>query len=374
MLAIASPVQQLDDLLDRIGAKLQLSETAYGLAEKRYKAIGNWLRAKESSLAEFKPDIYPQGSLRIGTTVKPRGEDEFDLDLVCELQAACDDFPGPVHVLDLIQNRLLDNETYEGMVDPKRRCIRVTYTDQFHLDILPACPSPEDGHHCVVVPDREAKAWKESNPRGYAQWFEMRGREAREVHFKMMEPLPNQADYEDLTTLQRAVQLLKRYRDITYEDRCELAPISIVLTTLAADHYQGQQSVSEALAGILRGVISSIPATGRLYVLNPTNPLEDLSERWDANPKAYQAFKDGIFQFYEQWQRLLRKAGGIQDIAQFLKDLFGENLAKEVIVEQTKALNEVRTQNLLAIKSGSGLLTSLAASAIEVPRNTFYGD
>lgn len=375
MLAIESPVQQLDDLLDRIGIKLQLSPTAYDLAEERYHAIGNWLEAESNPLAELKPVIYSQGSLRIGTTVKPRGRNEYDLDLVCELQATCDDFPSPVHVLNLIENRIRDSGTYCEMVEPKRRCIRVTYADQFHLDILPACPSPHDGEHCVVVPDREANRWKESNPKGYALWFERTARQARKVFLKFMDPLPEQEAYEDLTTLHRVVQLLKRYRDIAYEKQLELAPISIVLTTLAAQHYAGQQSVTEAMAGIIRGIINSIPETGRLYVFNPTNPQEDLSERWGSNPEAYRAFKDGIFRLRDRCQRLENATGGIQRTAKLLEELFGERVAKEVIVEQTKAMTQARENNQLGIKRGSGLIVvNKTTDAVEIPRNTFYGD
>jgi len=73
---------QLDDLLDRIGKKLQISPTQHQLAEERYKSIGRWLEADGSLLAPFNPVIYSQGSLRIGTTVRPRGRQEYDLDLV----------------------------------------------------------------------------------------------------------------------------------------------------------------------------------------------------------------------------------------------------------------------------------------------------
>jgi hypothetical protein len=376
MIAIESPVQQLDDLLDRIGVKLQLSATAYGLAEDRYHAIGSWLEADGSPLARFRPVIYPQGSLRIGTTVKPRGRNEYDLDLVCELQASCDDFPGPVHVLNLIERRIRDNKMYVGMVDPKRRCIRVTYADRFHLDILPACPRPEDGKHCVVVPDREAKAWKASNPRGYALWFERTAWQAREVRLKRVEPLPDQEAYRALTALQRVVQLLKRYRDVAFEKRPDLAPISIVLTTLAARHYAGHRSVSEAMATIVQGIVSSIPTSGeRLYVLNPTNPLEDLSERWDSNPEAYEAFKQGVSGFGEKWRRLLYEPGGIQGSAKLLEELFGEKLTKEVIVEQTRDLSQARADGRLAIQRGSGLIVvGQTGGAVEIPRNNFYGD
>jgi hypothetical protein len=168
---------------------------------------------------------------------------------------------------------------------------------------------------------------------------------------------------------------LKRYRDIAYEDKPELAPISIVLTTLAAHHYGGEDSVSEAMGSILRGILREIPRTGRLYVLNPTNPLEDLSERWETNPEVYEAFKDGIYQLRDTWWRLLDNSQGLPGIAKVLEELFGEKRAQAALLEQTKALSQARTNGQLGIQSGSGLIVvSKAANVVEIPRNNFYGD
>src|SRR5947207_2930889 len=79
-----------------------------------------------------------------------------------------------------------------------------------------------------------------------------------------------------------------------FEDEC-LAPISVVLTTLAATYYQGEESVSDALTTILAGIVNAINMADlygrRIGVRNPSNELEDFAERWDANPKAYIEFK-----------------------------------------------------------------------------------
>src|SRR3712207_3431678 len=117
MIVVATtPTTQLDDLLNRIGIKLQLSPTAHDLAAERYKAIAAWLRADGSPLAEYELEIYPQGSLRIGTTVKLRGRKEFDLDFVCEFQVDPSVFPDPIKLLDIIEARLLMHGTYRYMV------------------------------------------------------------------------------------------------------------------------------------------------------------------------------------------------------------------------------------------------------------------
>ena len=87
--------------------------------------------------------------------------------------------------------------------------------------------------------------------------------------------------------MQLSIQLLKRARDVKFGDSA-LAPISVVLTTLAATHYAGEDSVSEAMARILAGITTVIDYADRsgkrIDVCNPSNSGEDFAERWDATP------------------------------------------------------------------------------------------
>jgi hypothetical protein len=371
--AIETTNTMLDDLLDRIGRKLQLSETAHQQARDRYKTIADWLSADGSEVAQYAPHIYTQGSLRIGTTVKPRGRDEYDLDLVCEFRDL--DwrlFPVPEKLLDLVENRLRENGTYRSMVERKNRCIRITYANQFHMDILAACPNPTAGLHCVVVPDCAAQCWKDSNPKGYALWFEHMAEEALVKLKRNAEPLPSQTAYDDLVILKRAVQLIKRYRDIAYEKTPDLKPISIVLTTLAALNYNGQQSVNDAIRGILDGIIASIPAYGRLRVHNPTNKLEDLSERWEDEPELYRAFVSGIKEFRARWAELNQQRG-IPNVKLVLEKMFGESVAKDVVGDYMKSLDASRKSGGLGVEKGSGIISVGSSSTVSIRDNTFYG-
>ncbi len=171
MLITESFDAQLDDLLERICRKLQISQTQRKLAHEHYDAVGKWLSEEGSSLANIRTTIYPQGSLRIGTTVKPLDYQEYDLDMVCELNIEWRN-NNPLAVLNAIESRLKENEIYIPMIERKNRCIRLNYAGQFHMDILPACPNGQYNHGCVKVPDRETQDWKDSNPKGYAKWFE----------------------------------------------------------------------------------------------------------------------------------------------------------------------------------------------------------
>jgi hypothetical protein len=375
---------RLDDLLDSIGIKLQISPTAYDEARKRYRTISELLNKENSPLAKFAPDIYPQGSLRIGTTVKPKGKDEYDLDLVCLLNADPSRFPDPTVLLDMVEATLRANKTYDGMIERKNRCIRITYAKQFHLDILPACPSPNDceihGEHCLKVPDCNLEDWKDSNPKGYANWFEEKARSATVEFRKSVEPLPEQQTYEELDTLRRVVQLMKRHRDVTLEKLEEKErPISIVLTTLAARHHTGTTSVIDALESILSGIKSDIElsrARGekRLMVLNPTNKEEDLSERWDSNPRLYPIFVDWVSNFIAAL-RSLRQQPGLPEISKQLETMFGEKTTKAVVEDYVKRVSNLRDAGSLATAYTTGLIvTKDAPRSTGIQTNNFHGE
>ncbi|HZT34275.1 MAG TPA: nucleotidyltransferase, partial [Nitrososphaera sp.] len=353
-----SPALQIDDYLQSICEKLQITPTMHSLAEQRYRAVADWLNAEGSRLAIFRPAIYPQGSLRIGTTVRPLVRKEFDLDFVCQLDLDWRRFRNPVYLLDLLEDRICSHKLYRSMCERKNRCMRISYADEFYMDILPACPDTEAGGTCLLVPDCAAKDWKASNPRGYARWFESKTQIITDATKHYVEPIPEQEDANEKAVLKLAVQLLKRRRDVMFANDCDNAPISIVLTTLAAQHYRHEGSVNMALMGILDGILTSIsqvPYGGRLVVLNPSNLDEDLSERWDNNREAWRAFVEYVTTFHQQWQRLNQQRG-IDVTAALLEQLFGEEPVKTVVREKALAMQAKRDAGQLAITRSSGLL------------------
>jgi hypothetical protein len=133
--------------------------------------------------------------------------------------------------------------------------------------------------------DAVAGAWLTSNPRGFARWFEAqaalgRPREHDRVAVASVEDVPA---YEWRTPLQRAVQLLKRHRDVHFRQRPELAPISMIITNLAARAYQGELDLGEALVGIVdRMELFVNPVAPRIP--NPTHPAEDYADKWRIRP------------------------------------------------------------------------------------------
>ena len=118
--------------------------------------------------------------------------------------------------------------------------------------------------------------WNISNPEGYALWFKscmhraQRLLESRAIMEKVasVDELPV---YRWKTPLQRAVQILKRHRDIMFNKMPECKPISSIITTLAGRAYKGESDIYSSLHTILSAMGSFVfPYTPR--VPNPVNP------------------------------------------------------------------------------------------------------
>lgn len=161
------------------------------------------------------------------------------------------------------------------------------------------------------------------------------------------EPLPSEV-YEK-TPLQRAVQLMKRYRDIYFKSR-DYRVSSIVITTLAAQFYQGENSIFESIdqivARIRNGYDDSINSGYKFKVLNPVNRNEDFTDSWTDNH--YQSFYNFISDFYKKWQSLKRSF-------EFSKndyiELFGEGIYKKSLNEQFMCFSQSTSSTL--VKSSS---------------------
>lgn len=77
----------IEDILNDLVESLEVSSKVQEKAENRYKSLGDWLDRETSSLKKYNPQIYSQGSIRLGTVIRPLNEDdEYDLDSVCVLK------------------------------------------------------------------------------------------------------------------------------------------------------------------------------------------------------------------------------------------------------------------------------------------------
>ena len=362
----ASASIQLDFLLEGVAGSLQLTKTLYSDVESKYRAVTNWLSKPDSPLVTFKPTIYPQGSMSLQTTVKPRAQDEFDLDLVCLLEI--DPTVGPARLFQLVRQRIADNAKYKPILQVRPRCIRLNYAGQFHLDIIPACPNPQEGGTAILIPDRELQSLKNSDPKGYIRWFDGRCEQGRSIYAKEgVEPLPDNGGRK--ACLRLITQLTKRHRDVVYEDD-PAAPSSIALTTLLGNTYRGEVVCTDALLSALDEVAALINGTqGILVISNPVDPSENLARKW--TPATHRRFRKFVLHFRDRMKHLLTLQG-MQAVQAELAVLFGEAPARASIHALAEKVNDDRSSGRLSVAGPAA--TVGFSRGVKVRTNTFHGD
>jgi hypothetical protein len=293
-----------DDILERMAEALDIPPSKFEEASNRYHAIGNWLDRPESEIAQFKPAISPQGSFLLGTVTRPFTDaEEYDVDLVCRLEATKADFTQKT-LKEAVGREVALYAEAHGMADPDegRRCWTLNYAAgaQFHMDILPALPDAHLTGRAIAITDNTlpnyeiaSANWPLGNPSGYAVWFRNRMKVrldeaklafAKRAHISAsVDQIP---DHKVKTPLQRAIQLLKRHRDCMFAGDCEFRPISIIITTLAAHAYNEETTIAGALQSILTNMDRYIEDhDGVAWVANPVNPSENFADKWVGEPK-----------------------------------------------------------------------------------------
>ncbi len=171
------------------------------------------------------------------------------------------------------------------------------------------------------------------------------------------------------------MQLIKRYRDIYFQDNDTFKTSSIVLTTIAGLNYNGEESIFLAVENIINQIRQhTFYNSTRIKVLNPVNSEEDFTDKWEKEPRYYEAFRAFCEHLYEQWQEL-KKDNGIISEGHILKGLFGDDLYSRAQISQADIIEKARNSNQLGINRSSGIIGGIgAATTTSVKANTFFGD
>lgn len=300
--------------------RLELDEGERADAEKTYHALGNNI-ARKLNIPRVDVDIFPQGSMRTQTTISPRGNAKFDLDIVVKLSGPMYGSPDSEKFFSAFGAALSGNESFTGVPEEKRRCWRLWYPGKpFYFDVTPAVADKDrttGAHLKVRDPDT---LWAPSNPEEYATWFCERadlrfpfqqvGRNSMFEARGTVTPLPSEdVGLDDI--LRRAVQLMKLHRDNMYwyadKKRKNGMPISVIIVTLTTQAFeeiwQTRQGEFRSPIEVVLAVVEAMPSyierrNGAVWVANPKLHLENFADRWNTD--------EGVrAQEFERWHQQL---------------------------------------------------------------------
>jgi hypothetical protein len=368
--------QQLSHLLRLAADALDMPEALYLEVVQKYWEVGEWLGAPESPLQGNFPIIYPQGSALLGTINAPiSAVDEYDIDLVCLLQLKRESI-SQADLKKRIGDRLREHEEYQKLLAEGRRCWILNYKGRFHMDILPAIPDDEGRKDSILITDRELTRWQHSDPKGFAAWFWDRmkvvfDKEKRALAKALQAEIEEVPDWKVKTPLQRSIQLLKRHRDLHFKNDRDDKPVSIIISTLAALSYAGQDDLYSTLLHVVETMPSYIERRKDVYwVANPINDMENFADKWQQHPQRKEKFFAWLTKVHDDLNAA-SKTRGIQGLTAILGPSFGES----VMAKAAKGLGESAYKEgqagRLSVTAGTGMLSSVGASSVR--SHTFYG-
>ncbi len=374
-----------NQILTEISKNLDISPSDFKRAQERFSAVKNWIEKGEYE-SGFYPDVYLQGSFRLGTVVRPYfgdKEGEFDIDQVCEITVPKGNNSSKVLKHD-IGDRLKDNLTYKDMLDEEgKRCWTIVYASQdntpgFHIDVLPAIPSQNGYKSQIDITDKSASqyTWSVSNPKGYYYWFKSKNvypagfleKQKSEIYQSNRNLYNNEFDVPKQlirTPLQRSIQIMKRHRDIFFHEK-EFKPISIIITTIAAS-VKSEIDIFGIISDFCNYVISrqdelirngflkkdkTLDYDGHWEIPNPVdlqnNALntENFADRWNILTELPQAF----FEWAHQLKRDLNNfhiSNSSEDLYLRIKSVGSDKTYP--MLSKGKPLNLIDTNELLKL-------------------------
>jgi hypothetical protein len=377
-----------------------LTKTQRERLQSAYESIGAFL-AEHADFKDVTIEVHPQGSMLIGTTTRPEGKIEIDIDLVVLLiQGYHTQVPCKELLTRLLSALKEYAEQHDLRIQPKRRCVQLQYTGEMHADTTPVVYDPQArpyGRTHSLVPDRELLQYLSTNPKGFAAWFEDAA--ARMPSFSLFRalkdlsaradvvPLPSAAIFNRL--LARIVQIFKIHRNIYFAQR-DFCPPSAFLTTIIVQGYiaalrHGFDSPLDLILHIWQAMPNHIDrvslSDGRetWVVNNPTAEGDNLADRIDTleRQSAIRAWHQKFGEDFLQLIAAVQHPAGIDSISAEIKRSYGARSAQGLTSAMIAYAAQEREKQRIHVPAMAGPIATGALSAPSIAMtsqpNRFYG-
>ncbi len=381
-------INKLGMIFEQLADELNITEDMLLKAEEAYGALGDYIKSQNE---DWDVLVYPQGSFELGTVIKPLNEKEqYDVDLVVLLKSP---IFNAQEIREKIKNLLMSFGRYEGKIEDKKPCVRIQYTDasQFHMDVACAkqAKSDDDAIEIARHDGNGTFYYENSNPVGYIEWFKNTMKYYQILEERMVHCA--QTEIQDLklsrirNSLQKAVQILKRHRDIYFTNKpnADKRPASIIITTLCAMAYEEMDGMFEKGNVYLTvlNMLQQFPkylkqdSNGEYVLKNPSDTKENFLKKWNEDEALVLAFDEWITkakkdiitnpdEFIESDQRRFKN---------LLVESFGATIVERALDNYGKQVGILAESGELRYDTERGNITTQKDKGKEYSKHTYFG-
>ncbi|WP_270300294.1 nucleotidyltransferase [Streptococcus infantarius] len=299
-----------DEMIREAMKGIELSLTMEKNAREKYHALYKYLKSNG-----VRYDFEPQGSFLIGTVIRPfkDGEDKnYDLDIVA-ISCLLKNETTPEKVKNILGDSLKESEIYSDKLKKEdENCWTLQYAEianevGFSLDLVPAVSEKTDDYIpyndalvSITQKNNDGYVWKKSNSLGFGKWFldinkkflttELEEEQNRFLisneSYARIEEIPK---YAYKTNLQRAIQFIKRHRDVYYSNsKHSWKPSTVLITAMVTDSAKSNPlaSISEIISNFVYDFCNDLISIKHgLVVKNPVDEFDNLAseisiEQW----------------------------------------------------------------------------------------------
>jgi len=183
----------------------------------------------------------------------------------------------------------------------------------------------------------------------------------------------------------RIIQILKRHRDEFFRNDHSLAPISVIITTLAVYSYDRAvtQRTFESAYDLLLDVLNGMPdfihvnqQTAEFRITNPSHPEENFAERWNDNPSLANWFFTWHRKVTSEVKALAEaETEGLDEVGKVLESSFGTYAANRAVRSLSGFVKELTSAGKAGVTS-TGVVVPAAIgikTVSKTPPHNFHG-
>lgn len=278
-------------------------------------------------------DIVPQGSWAHRTIIRPAHGLEFDADFLIELREDDEWNESPKRYATAVWNALYKHPTYGDMSKKKDRCVRVTYANDCHIDVVTYVVL-SSGREVIV--NRATNEFEDTNPVGFTEWIQ---------------------EKDDLTggNLRKVLRLLKYLRD----HQNAFTVKSVLLTTMVGrvvDEWRSidpsyYKDVPTTLLHLVEDLDNWLQAHwSKPSLSDPSCPSTTFDHRW--TEAQYLSFRDKTHSLLPK----IQKAYDAETVAESIEEwrmVFGDafpdsSVSKSSVVGRDISPNEATQRDVRA--------------------------